>query len=155
GQIQRHLLLFVRMRRIWNRIGEWLIIPKGGAIESIDIGARLLEFQLIEEGVRNIDPLVANADGINPALCNLTGPEVGAPLVGEACQEIVVMQLHEETRDLDGIGSRWTDIVVNDGNGNDGRRTQYGATGRITESQVENLGAFDIEVVNNQHRKVL
>src|SRR5947209_14495749 len=109
-RIARYLSGFRWIRIV--RIRRWLGISIRGSVQSEDIRSRLLVLQLIEESVRNVIPLVADAQWIGAALRNLTGPVIPPGLVRVTSQKVVIVKLHKVVRAIDRICRRRHSVIV-------------------------------------------
>src|SRR5215470_4358771 len=115
------------------RVVEGVIVAVGPSVQTIRVRTSLLEFQLVEEGVRHINTLVANAGGVGAALSDCAGPEVPATRVRKAREEIIVVLLHEKSRVIERISRGRHGIVIDNGEGGNTRSSENGAAGRIAK----------------------
>src|SRR5258708_27046140 len=90
--IARDLLRFALIRVV--RIRKRLIVAKRSSIQSEYVSSRLLVFQLIEEGIRHINALIASTGLVAATLGYLSRPEIKAALVRQATKKIVIMIPH-------------------------------------------------------------
>src|SRR6185295_9621882 len=111
------------MRGIGVRIREWLIIPKGCPVKSINVRARLLKFLLEEKGVRYVRVLDSSAGCVTATLTYLTRPIVITAGIRITTQEIRIVLANKESRVriVKRIGCRGTAVVIDDC---DGRRAR-------------------------------